>query len=489
MNLIFLGLPGAGKGTQAKKLEEDLSIPHIATGDIFRKAIKEKTLLGEKAKSYIDAGELVPDEVTIGIVKERLNEEDCKKGFILDGFPRTINQAESLDDILDDLSREVDMVIYLKAKISKLVERLSGRRVCPNCGATYHIHNNPPQKEGICDKCGTELIQRSDDKEETVRRRIEINEEKMLKNTDMDDLSMESLEENLKSNSVYARVTPKNKLNIITALKNMNEIVAMTGDGVNDAPALKKADIGVAMGKRGTSVAKEASDMILLDDQFSTIVEAVRQGRVIFDNIQKFIHYLLSCNLSEILLIFLSIVIGVPVPLIALQILWLNVVTGVFPALAMAWEIPEDGVMSKDPRHPKAPIITNRYKFLISFQGLIIATGPLISYTLSLNNGIEIHSARTIGFMTLAVVHLLQVFNVRRKNGLGYDKTFFQNPYLIVAMALTLALQIFAIYTPIMHRILETTSLSYDMWLYVLLGAMIPNIVLQVIAFIKKQRK
>ncbi len=346
----------------------------------------------------------------------------------------------------------------------------------------------------IASKAGIRTIMITGDQQETAvgiakEIGIEINEEKMLKNTNMDDLSMESLEENLKNNSVYARVTPKNKLNIITALKNMNEIVAMTGDGVNDAPALKKADIGVAMGMRGTSVAKEASDMILLDDQFSTIVEAVRQGRVIFDNIQKFIHYLLSCNLSEILLIFLSIVIGVPVPLIALQILWLNVVTGVFPALAMAWEVPEDGVMSKDPRHPKAPIITNRYKFLISFQGLIIATGPLISYTLSLNNGIEIHSARTIGFMTLAVVHLLQVFNVRRKNGLGYDKTFFQNPYLIVAMALTLALQIFAIYTPIMHRILETTSLSYDMWLYVLLGAMIPNIVLQVIAFIKKQRK
>ncbi|MGM0601893.1 MAG: adenylate kinase [Bacillota bacterium] len=181
MNLIFLGLPGAGKGTQAKKLEEDLNIPHIATGDIFRKAIKEETPLGKKAKSYIDSGELVPDEVTIGIVRERLNEDDCKNGFILDGFPRTINQAESLDKILADLSKKIDMVIYLKAEISELVKRLSGRRVCPNCGATYHIHNNPPQKEGICDKCGTELIQRSDDKEETVKRRIEVNKEKINK--------------------------------------------------------------------------------------------------------------------------------------------------------------------------------------------------------------------------------------------------------------------------------------------------------------------
>lgn len=357
---------------------------------------------------------------------------------------------------------------------------------------------DPPRKDvkesiATASKAGIRTVMVTGDQHETAIGiakdiGIEVDEEVMLKDKSIEDLSVESLEETLERNSVYARVTPKEKLDIISALKNRNEIVAMTGDGVNDAPALKKADIGVAMGIRGTSVAKEASDMILLDDQFSTIVDAVKQGRVIFDNIQKFTHYLLSCNLSEILLIFLSIVIGVPMPLIALQILWLNMVTGVFPALAMAWEAPEDGVMEKQPRNPRAPIITNRYKFLIGFQGLIIAIGPLIAYALSLSNGVELSSARTIGFMTLALGHLLQVFNVRRKNGLGYDKTFLQNPYIIGALALTLAFQFLAIYTPTIQKFLKTRALTLNMWLYVVLGAVIPNLVLQGIALVQKKR-
>jgi len=357
---------------------------------------------------------------------------------------------------------------------------------------------DPPRADvkesiAIASKAGIRTVMVTGDQHETAIGiakdiGIEVDEEVMLTNKSIKDMSVKSLEETLEKNSVYARVTPKDKLDIISVLKNRNEIVAMTGDGVNDAPALKKADIGVAMGIRGTSVAKEASDMILLDDRFSTIVEAVKQGRVIFDNIQKFTHYLLSCNLSEILLIFLSIIVGVPMPLIALQILWLNVVTGVFPALAMAWEAPEVGVMEKQPRDPKASIITDRYKFLIGFQGLIIAIGPLVAYVISLSNGIEISSARTIGFMTLAMGHLLQVFNVRRKNGLGYDKTFFQNPYLIGALALTLVLQFLAIYTPGIQKILETQALTLDMWLYVLIGAIVPNLALQIIAIIRKIR-
>ena len=184
MDMILLGLPGVGKGTQAKKLEASLEIPHIATGDIFRKAIKNKTPLGKKAKSFIDSGELVPDEVTNGIVEERLKEDDCKEGFILDGFPRTIAQAEALDEILAEQNRELDLAVYLQAEIDILVERLAGRRVCVDCGATYHIKNDPPEVEGVCDKCGGEVIQRSDDEEETVKKRIEVNKEKTAKLAD-----------------------------------------------------------------------------------------------------------------------------------------------------------------------------------------------------------------------------------------------------------------------------------------------------------------
>lgn len=184
MDMILLGLPGVGKGTQAKKLEASLEIPHIATGDIFRKAIKNETPLGKKAKSFIDAGELVPDKVTIGIVEERLTEADCEDGFILDGFPRTIAQAEALDEILAEQNRELDLAIYLQAEIDILVKRLAGRRVCVDCGAVYHVKNDPPEVEGVCDKCGGDVIQRSDDQEETVKKRIEVNKEKTAKLAD-----------------------------------------------------------------------------------------------------------------------------------------------------------------------------------------------------------------------------------------------------------------------------------------------------------------
>ncbi len=178
MNIVFLGLPGTGKGTQAEMLAGEMEIPHIATGDIFREAIGRQTELGQKARKFMDAGELVPDEVTCGMVKERLAQEDTMSGFILDGFPRTLAQAEALDQIMQQLGRKLELVIYFAAPEEVLIRRLSGRRVCSGCGATYHLEFNPPLEEGTCDRCGGELKQREDDREETVIHRLQVNREK-----------------------------------------------------------------------------------------------------------------------------------------------------------------------------------------------------------------------------------------------------------------------------------------------------------------------
>lgn len=174
MRLILLGPPGAGKGTQAKRVIEEFDIPHISTGDIFRKNIKEKTELGQKVEGLLAEGKLVPDELTIEIVWDRLDQEDCKNGFLLDGFPRTIPQAEALDEGLAKRGLKLDRVLNIDVEKDSLVKRLSGRRVCPNCGASYHIDNNPPKVEGICDVCQTPVIQREDDKEQTVLDRIKV---------------------------------------------------------------------------------------------------------------------------------------------------------------------------------------------------------------------------------------------------------------------------------------------------------------------------
>lgn len=174
LRAVLLGPPGAGKGTQAVRLVEKYEIPHISTGDIFRKNIKEGTELGKKAQEYMNAGELVPDELVVDLVKDRLQQDDCKNGFLLDGFPRTIFQAEKLDEFLAEMGQKMDIVINLKVEKDSLIKRLTGRRVCKNCGASYHIINIPPKKDGVCDTCGGELIQRKDDNIETVENRINV---------------------------------------------------------------------------------------------------------------------------------------------------------------------------------------------------------------------------------------------------------------------------------------------------------------------------
>ncbi|SKA99160.1 Adenylate kinase [Caloramator quimbayensis] len=174
MNIVLLGPPGAGKGTQAKQIQEKYSIPHISTGDIFRKNIKEKTPLGVTAKEYIDKGYLVPDDITVAIVEDRLKQDDCFKGFLLDGFPRTIEQADALDKVLKMQDKKVEFVINIQVPEEELIKRLTGRRVCTACGASYHMIFNPPKEDGICDLCEGKLIQRPDDSIETVTNRLQV---------------------------------------------------------------------------------------------------------------------------------------------------------------------------------------------------------------------------------------------------------------------------------------------------------------------------
>lgn len=174
MRILIMGPPGAGKGTQAVKIASFCEIPHISTGDIFRAAIREGTELGRKLKGYLDEGKLVPDEVTVEVIRERLQKPDCAKGFLLDGFPRTVPQAKALDDMLKEMNASLDVVLNIEVASQVLLERLTGRRVCRNCGATFHVVYQPPRREGVCDRCGGELYQRSDDTERVVSERLEV---------------------------------------------------------------------------------------------------------------------------------------------------------------------------------------------------------------------------------------------------------------------------------------------------------------------------
>lgn len=176
MHILLMGPPGAGKGTQAANLVKEFDIPHISTGDMFRAAVKEGTELGKQAKACMDAGKLVPDEVTIGIVKERLSKPDCKKGFILDGFPRTVEQADALSGILKELGISLSCVLNITVPAADLIERTVGRRICKSCGATYHVKFNPSKKAGVCDTCAGDLYQRADDSEETMKNRLSVYE-------------------------------------------------------------------------------------------------------------------------------------------------------------------------------------------------------------------------------------------------------------------------------------------------------------------------
>jgi len=313
------------------------------------------------------------------------------------------------------------------------------------------------------------------------------NTDRVITGQEMDSMDDETLAGEIRRVSVFARVSPENKLQIIRALNIDKEVTAMTGDGVNDAPALQGADIGVAMGIRGTEVAREASDMILTDDRFSTIVRAVREGRVIFDNIEKFVYFLFSCNVVEILAVFLAIVLGYPMPVLALQILWMNLVVDVMPAMSLAWEPGEPGVMRRPPRDPSRGIVTRSFLLRVLAAGAAIGLGSLGVFVWALESGLPENVARTMSFTAMALGQLFHIFNARENEHFGLDASLLKNPYLLGALGISVVLQLAAVYLPFLNRVMDTVPLTGGQWVAVLAGAIVPTLLIQGVRALRRR--
>jgi len=277
---------------------------------------------------------------------------------------------------------------------------------------------------------------------------------------DLTQMSEEELRREIKDIAVFARVSPEQKLNIVKALQANGEFVAMTGDGVNDAPSLKQANIGVAMGITGTDVTKEASDMILLDDNFATIVKAVKEGRRIYDNIRKFVLYVLSCNLGEILTIFLAPLLGLPIPLLPIHILWINLVTDGLPGLALAAEPAEKDIMNRPPRPPEENLFAGGLVVKILATGVVLAAAALFTQYFARSHGYDTATQQTMVFTVLCFVQLVNALSVRSSTSSLFSRAIFSNGRMWGAILLTVGLQILIIYVPSLDRIFKTTPLS-----------------------------
>ena len=297
-------------------------------------------------------------------------------------------------------------------------------------------------------------------------------EDQAMQGSDLNNKSEEEIREIVKTKRIFARVSPQNKVQLVNALQANGEVVAMTGDGVNDAPAIKNADIGISMGITGTDVAKDTADMILVDDNFATIVNAVEEGRVIFSNIKKFVNFLLSCNIAEVAIVFLSILFGLPSPLTPIQLLWLNLVTDAFPALALGVEPAEADIMERKPRDPDAAITSGETGKAIIYQSIAITISVLLAYVIGLKyifpNNIE--GAHTMVFATLITSELLRAFSVRSEKYTLKELGWFSNKNLVKANLLSFALLLIVMYIPILRKLFELEFISWQWWIILLLS-------------------
>ena len=325
----------------------------------------------------------------------------------------------------------------------------------------------------VCKNAGIKTVMITGDHKITAQAigkelKIYNDEDLILTGSQLDEISDQELKKIINNVTVYARVSPKHKLRIVKALKKRGHVVAMTGDGVNDAPAIKEADIGISMGINGTDVTKESSSMILGDDNFATIVAAVEEGRAIYDNIRKFIRYLLSCNVGEVLTMFFASLMGLPLPLLPIQILWVNLVTDGLPAMALGVDTADPDIMYRKPRHPKESIFAYGLARRIAVRGTLIGVGTLLVFIIGFYLTKNLDAARTMAFTTLVFSQLFHVFDCRSEKYSIFELGFFSNPFLVGAVSCSVIMHLMVIYLPFFQKIFKTTPLSLNSWLIII---------------------
>jgi len=353
----------------------------------------------------------------------------------------------------------------------------------------------PGVKEAIdtCKKAGIRTVMITGDhiltataiaKEIGIIESKEDNVKHAITGEELDKLSDKQLEKTIKQYSVYARVTPEHKVRIVKAWQNTGAVVAMTGDGVNDSPALKKADIGIAMGKNGTDVAKNASDMILTDDNFVTIVEAIKEGRTIYDNIKKAIHFLIATNIGEIVTIFVGLILGLKTPLLAIQLLWINMVTDSFPAIALGLEQPEKEIMNRPPNKSNQGIFSDGLWSKIITEGIMIGMLTIVTFSIGIKYyGIEV--ARTMTFFALGTLELIHSFNIKSEQSI-LENSILENKYLVMSLIAGIIMQIVVIIIPQLAKIFELTTLTMQQWIITAVISILPIPIIEIQKSINK---
>ena len=464
-------------------VQEDLNEAHPRIDEIpFDSDRKMMTTFHEMDGTYYAMTKGAPDVVIKNATK-----------IMVDG---------KLEDFTEDRKREVleentklaKQALRVMAYAFKPYETLEGEELTTEnieremvfVGLTGMI--DPPRPEARaavaeCHNSGIDVIMITGDYFETalaIAKDLGIaeREDQAMQGSDLNNKSEEEIREIVKTKRIFARVSPQNKVQLVNALQANGNVVAMTGDGVNDAPAIKNADIGISMGITGTDVAKDTADMILVDDNFATIVNAVEEGRVIFSNIKKFVSFLLSCNIAEVLIVFLSILFGLPSPLTPIQLLWLNLVTDAFPALALGVEPAEADIMERPPRDPKDSILAGETGKNVILQSIAITISVLAAYIIGLNyifpNNIE--GAHTMVFATLITSELLRAFSVRSERYTLKELGWFTNKNLLKANLLSFTLLLLVMYIPPLRRLFELQFISWE-WLIIIPLSFLPLVI------------